>query len=141
MTRSSSGCARTFCASWWKARSLSRNGVKEDDHGPNGGTRADPPRARGARRELRGPRQGDRHQGPDVPRGRAARPAPAVRRRGEEAGGHRRRARRDRDGDDGDPAAHRLPAHHRSEEHTSELQSLTNLVCRLLLEKKKETKL
>src|SRR5438046_3995420 len=28
----------------------------------------------------------------------------------------------------------------RSEEHTSELQSLTNLVCRLLLEKKKETK-
>src|SRR3989339_2135584 len=29
----------------------------------------------------------------------------------------------------------------RSEEHTSELQSLTNLVCRLLLEKKKNTKL
>src|SRR5258706_11170652 len=29
---------------------------------------------------------------------------------------------------------------HRSEEHTSELQSLTNLVCRLLLEKKKKTK-
>jgi len=28
----------------------------------------------------------------------------------------------------------------RSEEHTSELQSLTNLVCRLLLEKKKKTK-
>src|SRR5437016_7091709 len=28
----------------------------------------------------------------------------------------------------------------RSEEHTSELQSLTNLVCRLLLEKKKPTK-
>src|SRR5258706_8468934 len=27
----------------------------------------------------------------------------------------------------------------RSEEHTSELQSLTNLVCRLLLEKKKST--
>src|SRR5262249_62120055 len=27
--------------------------------------------------------------------------------------------------------------HKRSEEHTSELQSLTNLVCRLLLEKKK----
>src|SRR5437016_13970453 len=32
-----------------------------------------------------------------------------------------------------------LPARwHRSEEHTSELQSLTNLVCRLLLEKKKK---
>src|SRR5438046_4921759 len=28
----------------------------------------------------------------------------------------------------------------RSEEHTSELQSLTNLVCRLLLEKKKKNK-
>src|SRR5258706_9930505 len=28
---------------------------------------------------------------------------------------------------------------HRSEEHTSELQSLTNLVCRLLLEKKKNS--
>src|SRR5262249_62205319 len=33
--------------------------------------------------------------------------------------------------------APRRPA--RSEEHTSELQSLTNLVCRLLLEKKKHT--
>src|SRR5574341_1669668 len=31
----------------------------------------------------------------------------------------------------------RRPAHLRSEEHTSELQSPTNLVCRLLLEKKK----
>src|SRR5437016_10241711 len=29
----------------------------------------------------------------------------------------------------------------RSEEHTSELQSLTNLVCRLLLEKKKNKRL
>ena len=32
------------------------------------------------------------------------------------------------------------PASSRSEEHTSELQSLTNLVCRLLLEKKKQNK-
>src|SRR5438046_7598861 len=31
-----------------------------------------------------------------------------------------------------------LRARRRSEEHTSELQSLTNLVCRLLLEKKKK---
>src|SRR5437016_13454945 len=31
-----------------------------------------------------------------------------------------------------------VPASRRSEEHTSELQSLTNLVCRLLLEKKKK---
>src|SRR5262249_57135562 len=38
--------------------------------------------------------------------------------------------------------AERLASHEkfaRSEEHTSELQSLTNLVCRLLLEKKKKT--
>src|SRR5437016_9845321 len=55
----------------------------------------------------------------------------------------------------GDPQLQRLPAHaalcvdlvhgelrgtERSEEHTSELQSLTNLVCRLLLEKKKNIK-
>src|SRR5262249_58787298 len=32
----------------------------------------------------------------------------------------------------------RTRARPRSEEHTSELQSLTNLVCRLLLEKKKD---
>src|SRR5262249_58611999 len=36
----------------------------------------------------------------------------------------------------GSPWASATP---RSEEHTSELQSLTNLVCRLLLEKKKHT--
>src|SRR2546430_8920003 len=30
--------------------------------------------------------------------------------------------------------------HSRSEEHTSELQSQSNLVCRLLLEKKKDTR-
>src|SRR2546425_2139507 len=34
--------------------------------------------------------------------------------------------------------ARRGPAAHRSEEHTSELQSLAYLVCRLLLEKKKK---
>src|SRR2546427_3006167 len=32
----------------------------------------------------------------------------------------------------------RAPLHERSEEHTSELQSQSNLVCRLLLEKKKK---
>src|SRR5438093_8859758 len=37
-----------------------------------------------------------------------------------------------------DPGARSAPW--RSEEHTSELQSLTNLVCRLLLEKKKKKK-
>src|SRR5437016_10736654 len=35
---------------------------------------------------------------------------------------------------------HRLQVGCRSEEHTSELQSLTNLVCRLLLEKKNNKK-
>src|SRR2546430_7202925 len=34
----------------------------------------------------------------------------------------------------------RQPLRRRSEEHTSELQSQSNLVCRLLLEKKKTTK-
>src|SRR5437016_8785109 len=37
------------------------------------------------------------------------------------------------------PALHLSPGKDRSEEHTSELQSLTNLVCRLLLEKKKQS--
>src|ERR1039458_10752674 len=39
-------------------------------------------------------------------------------------------------------SAHERPLHkrkHRSEEHTSELQSLRHLVCRLLLEKKEHT--
>src|SRR5256885_7367439 len=35
--------------------------------------------------------------------------------------------------------SHVLQVRHRSEEHTSELQSPCNLVCRLLLEKKKNT--
>src|SRR2546430_7118550 len=35
------------------------------------------------------------------------------------------------------PSAEALPGARRSEEHTSELQSQSNLVCRLLLEKKK----
>src|SRR5256886_4223251 len=39
----------------------------------------------------------------------------------------------------GDPAVLREYAQARSEEHTSELQSQSNLVCRLLLEKKKQS--
>src|SRR2546430_12648523 len=38
------------------------------------------------------------------------------------------------------PVARRGAADRRSEEHTSELQSQSNLVCRLLLEKKKKNK-
>src|SRR2546430_8743072 len=49
----------------------------------------------------------------------------------------RRRARRERRGQD-DDAPRRLGDRARSEEHTSELQSQSNLVCRLLLEKKKK---
>src|SRR5256885_3308236 len=45
----------------------------------------------------------------------------------------RRRGAADTDG------AEELAVQHRSEEHTSELQSPCNLVCRLLLEKKKRT--
>src|SRR5690625_6366829 len=40
-------------------------------------------------------------------------------------------------GGDLDHRRHALLPHHRSEEHTSELQSRGHLVCRLLLEKKK----
>src|SRR5438093_6439549 len=54
------------------------------------------------------------------------------RERGE--GSARPRARRQRPA----PARRSAARGRRSEEHTSELQSLTNLVCRLLLEKKKK---
>src|SRR5438046_1415239 len=40
-----------------------------------------------------------------------------------------------------DPVGKEVRWNNRSEEHTSELQSLTNLVCRLLLEKKKKKKI
>src|SRR5690606_42089882 len=69
------------------------------------------------------------------------------------SGRRAREARRPRGGEDAEhvgarpagaaarrPRAHRLPSStctSRSEEHTSELQSRENLVCRLLLEKKK----
>src|SRR5256885_8317829 len=46
-------------------------------------------------------------------------------------------AARVRGGAGGGPGDRRLQAYARSEEHTSELQSPCNLVCRLLLEKKK----
>src|SRR5256886_7863379 len=41
-------------------------------------------------------------------------------------------------GDEQLRVAHERHGDHRSEEHTSELQSQSNLVCRLLLEKKKK---
>src|SRR5256885_13162106 len=56
-------------------------------------------------------------------------PAPLLHRPGRRAGPHTQRH----------PAGHVTPV--RSEEHTSELQSPCNLVCRLLLEKKKNKSL
>src|SRR2546426_5869318 len=53
-------------------------------------------------------------------------------------GSRRRPRRRGRDRDRESPRRHRREIPHRSEEHTSELQSPCNLVCRLLLEKKKK---
>src|SRR5437667_7692271 len=52
----------------------------------------------------------------------------------------RERARSERPAVPGRAARARLRARHRSEEHTSELQSHHDLVCRLLLEKKKKKK-
>src|SRR2546430_2136782 len=49
------------------------------------------------------------------------------------------RARAVSSGDGGDTGRNCSRESHRSEEHTSELQSQSNLVCRLLLEKKKKT--
>src|SRR5438270_2588836 len=60
-----------------------------------------------------------------------------------EAGQRDERERDDRTGTgvaDGGGDALRREVHLRSEEHTSELQSQSNLVCRLLLEKKKKKK-
>src|SRR2546428_6519411 len=58
---------------------------------------------------------------------------------------HRGDRRADEGGVVADPAQQVGPAGvtdlRRSEEHTSELQSRSDLVCRLLLEKKKETRL
>src|SRR5207237_7963960 len=82
----------------------------------------------------RGPAKTRRRRGRRVPgRGLPSRPAPTRRAHGrlDRSGhvGHRR------------PCARRVGAGRdgRSEEHTSELQSHLNLVCRLLLEKKKKT--
>src|SRR2546430_8999916 len=74
---------------------------------------------------------------------RLSSPAPRPERIRRERGGGRRG--RQADPPAGGPNAHRsrrrcrrCSAALRSEEHTSELQSQSNLVCRLLLEKKKE---
>src|SRR5438093_6619026 len=78
------------------------------------------------------------HSSPACRTRRGGRPASSVPDRGSgglrfPAGGGSLRKPRPGRGLRNDPP----PAGNRSEEHTSELQSLTNLVCRLLLEKKK----
>src|SRR5690606_41079473 len=89
-------------------------------------------------RVARRPAHPPRRVGIDAPRGDArlggaahrADPPDAGRRRRPSAPAERRRR----------PSARPGLADLRSEEHTSELQSRENLVCRLLLEKKKYTK-
>src|SRR2546430_9776709 len=58
------------------------------------------------------------------------------RRGGRRRGGHRSRS--PHAGGPVTPGPAGLPPQERSEEHTSELQSQSNIVCRLLLEKKKQ---
>src|SRR2546428_2659765 len=67
-------------------------------------------------------------------------PAPAAEQQRADDGDGRERDR-DREGhaDGSKLATHRQHVRQRSEEHTSELQSRSDLVCRLLLEKKKKT--
>src|SRR5688572_32050057 len=57
-----------------------------------------------------------------------------------EGDGHERPRRREGRRPDAEPLSHRGDPVGRSEEHTSELQSQSNLVCRLLLEKKKKVR-
>src|SRR2546427_9403515 len=52
-------------------------------------------------------------------------------------GGERGRALQSQDGPDAEEGQGDIEGGKRSEEHTSELQSQSNLVCRLLLDKKK----
>src|SRR2546426_5003201 len=61
--------------------------------------------------------------------------------RARDAGHAGERAQRDLHGDVLEIVLRRPDQHERSEEHTSELQSPCNLVCRLLLEKKKTSTL
>src|SRR3989454_4213569 len=107
---------------------------------------------RPALRVLRGPAHRERpprhpprvrahHQGPRVPLPHDARPG----RDADRGLGHPRPAGRDRgrayaryQRQEADRGLRRREVQPRSEEHTSELQSPCNLVCRLLLEKKKK---
>src|SRR2546430_7884008 len=75
-------------------------------------------------------------RGPGARRGRGGGPAPDRRHAAARSDGSE--GPPDRGGAEGGPEGARRAR--RSEEHTSELQSQSNLVCRLLLEKKKKTR-
>src|SRR3989441_4522060 len=77
---------------------------------------------------------------PKVAPAQRGHPSPSERPPAVEAADPRRREHRRQPGGNGDPASRSRPRRERprSEEHTSELQSLAYLVCRLLLEKKKQ---
>src|SRR2546426_1144943 len=95
----------------------------------------DPSRHHRALRAARAPRGGGRHEQARHRRGGGAHPRPARR-----AAAARSVGCRNEGAPEGPGARPRLAAaegRKRSEEHTSELQSPCNLVCRLLLEKKK----
>src|SRR5690606_40627018 len=79
---------------------------------------------------------GDRGRRESVPRAPPARSPPRPTRRRARAPESRRRIRCARPAS---PRRRGAACSGRSEEHTSELQSRENLVCRLLLEKKKKT--
>src|SRR2546430_12748502 len=78
------------------------------------------------------PQHADRHV-------RAVRPGEHEKRAAEQVGAHRQALVHELGELDHLPAEEHEPEERRSEEHTSELQSQSNLVCRLLLEKKKST--
>src|SRR2546430_8159377 len=80
---------------------------------------------------------GRRDAGPVVQRA-GKRPAQEIRLRAGRVGGHAEREATCCDGARSDRGGRGVEAFDRSEEHTSELQSQSNLVCRLLLEKKKD---
>src|SRR3989441_6427019 len=69
---------------------------------------------------------------------RSPHPEPQARRQGVDPGVSRQAGDEEARGD-ADGQGQGQPGGMRSEEHTSELQSLAYLVCRLLLEKKKKT--
>src|SRR5215213_11899771 len=114
------------------------SGLPVRSHEPGLHPAGQPPRARPGERCNARDRRSDRHPGRQCGATWRRRDGTGDLRR---EGGARPTGRRER-ATEGSGARGRAapPPGQRSEEHTSELQSLTNLVCRLLLEKKKKKK-